>query len=270
MAHAFRSGDPVLFFEESEETGVRKHLVRAGDKVDRYRGLGVFDPGKLVGLAPGDRFKVGTRDFTLIRPTTGDLLSTLERKAQIVLAKEAGPILLHAGIVPGATVVEAGIGSGALTTALAAAVGEKGRVVTYELREDFAEHARGNLARAGLADRVEIRIGDVRTGIEQRDVDAVILDMPDPWAALDAAREALAIGGAIAIYSPLVSQVEQTVRALRERKFGDVRVIEILEREWVVGERGSRPSFDMLGHSGFLVFARKVSPHPPPEPPPKP
>ncbi|HVL87845.1 MAG TPA: tRNA (adenine-N1)-methyltransferase [Candidatus Thermoplasmatota archaeon] len=254
----FAAGDPVLLLERTEEGDVRKHLLRAGDKVERYRGLGVFDPGKLVGLAPGDRLRIGSKDLVLLTPTTADLLETLERRAQIVLAKEAGPILLHAGIVPGARVVEAGIGSGALTIVLAAAVGARGRVVTYELREDFAQVGRANVDRAGLGDRLEVRIGDVRRGIAEREADAVVLDIPDPWEAVAAAKEALRRGGALACYSPLVSQMEQTVRALEAAGFVDVRTIETLQREWVVGERGSRPSFDMLGHTGFLTFGRKA------------
>jgi len=257
MSAAFRSGDPVLLFEETDE-GPRKVVVRAGDRVDRYRGVGVLDPATLVGRAHGERIRVGTREFVLLAATTADLLSTLERRAQIVLGKDAAPILFHAGVVPGSTVVEAGAGSGALTIALAAAVGEKGRVVTYELREDFAQVAQGNLRRGGLLGRAEVKIGDVRKGIEERDVDAVVLDIPDPWAAVETVKTALKIGGAFVCYSPLVSQVEQTVRAMRQYGFADVRAFETIEREWVIGERGSRPAFDMLGHTGFVAIGRKI------------
>lgn len=260
LVDTIREGDPVLLLEEGEEA--RKHLLRAGDKVDRFRGIGVFDPRTLIGKRHGDRIHHGDRSFVLLPPTTADLVETLERKAQIVLAKDAGPILLHCGVIPGATVVESGVGSGALTLALASAVGEKGRVIAYELRDDFAEVARRNVARAGMAERVEVRIADVRQGIAERGVHAVILDIPDPWEAVPAAASALRIGGVLACYSPLVSQVEKAVAAMREHRFLAIRTTETLERAWVVGERGSRPAFEMLGHTGYVTTGRR-GPAPP-------
>lgn len=250
---AFRAGDPVALVDEA---GFRV-LVRAGTGAQRIHGLGVVDTARLVGLAWGGRVEQVGKTLTALPPSLGDLLAALPRKAQVVKAKDAARIVLECDLHAGRVVVEAGIGSAHLTAALATAVRPGGKVVTYELREDFAAWGKANLELAGLADAVEVKVGDVRGGIAERGVDAVVLDVPDPWLAVPAAWDALRVGGAIATYSPLVSQVEQTHEALRKQGFRDLRTVETLERAWVVGERGARPDFDMLGHTGFLTFARR-------------
>lgn len=244
--------DPVLLLDAEGKGSV----VPATKGVRRERGIGVMDGAALVGLEHGATFRVGNRDFLVLPAAPVDLVRRMPRKAQVILPKDAGVILVQAGIRDGSRVVEAGVGSGALTIMLAAAVGPAGKVHAYEKRDDFAEFATANLVLAGLADRVALRVADVRDGIAERGVDAVVLDMPDPWAALPAARAALKAGGRAACYSPLVSQMEATVRALRELGFRDVRTTETIEREWVVGEQGSRPDFSMLGHTGFVTVAR--------------
>lgn len=253
MAERIAEGEPVILVDGEG----RRYLVKAGGKGERIQGLGFLQTAPLVGMAWGARLEQVGKTLTLLKPSTTDLLAALRRKAQIILPKDAARILLECDVRAGSVVVEAGVGSAALTTALARAVQPGGRVHTYELREDFAAWGKENLDAAGLLGVVEVKVADVRAGIAERDVDAVILDMPDPWNAIPAAWEALRQGGHFGSYSPLVSQVEQTTAALLKQGFRDVRSLEILEREWVVGERGSRPSFDMLGHTGYLTFARR-------------
>jgi tRNA (adenine57-N1/adenine58-N1)-methyltransferase len=240
----------------ADEEGSRT-LVRAEGGAQKLRGVGILAGERLVGLAWGARFEHGSKTFRLLRPGIGDLTAGLDRKAQIVLPKDASRILFECDVRAGARVVEAGIGSAALTSALAWAVAPTGKVFTYELREDFADWGRKNLERAGLAPYVEVKVGDVAKGAQERDVDAFILDVPNPWDAVPAAKESLRGDGHFCAYSPLVSQVEQTHRALKENGFHDLRTLEIIERTWAVGERGSRPDHAMLGHTAWLTFARK-------------
>lgn len=246
-------GDPVILVDAEG----RRYLVRASSGMQRIQGLGALDTANLAGLAWGARLEQVGKSLTVLRPSTPDLLAALPRKAQVILPKDAARILLECDVHAGSVVVEAGIGSAHLTAALARACRPGGKVVTYELREDFAAWGRANLEASGLLDVVEVKVADVRGGIAERDVDAVVLDMPDPWLAIPAAWEALRVGGCFASYSPLVSQVEETHRALAKQGFREVRTLELLERAWVVGERGARPDFDMLGHTGFLTFARR-------------
>lgn len=233
-------------------------LIRAAGVAQKVKGIGVFAPEKLAGMPWGARLEHGSKAFRLLRPGIGDLVAGLARKAQIVQPKDAARILFECDVRAGSRVVEAGIGSAALTSALAWAVAPGGRVHTYEMREDFAEWGRRNLEESGLLAHVDITVGDVTQGVKERNVDAFILDMPNPWDAVATAKAALRGDGHFCAYTPLISQVERTQQALRAAGFFEVRTLEIIERPWVVHEHGSRPAHEILAHTAFLTFARNV------------
>ena len=256
MEQIVKSGDRVILLGEDG----RKFAILVEPGARRVDGLGVVDPSGLAGAAIGGKTTVGNRRFLVMRPSILDRIDTLDRKAQIILPKDSAHILLECDISAGKAVVEGGAGSGAMTTALAWAVRPGGKVFTYDVRADYLRQARHNIERAGLSETCEFREADITApgAIAERGVDAVVLDIPEPWNAADNAWEALRPCGSFACYTPTVNQVEQSVRALRERRFIDVRAIEVLQREMIVVEKGIRPSFEMLGHSGYLTFARKV------------
>jgi len=230
-------------------------VVLEGDTIS-VRGLGVLKAEKLR-ASVGSSIAIGGESLLVLRPSARDLAETLARKAQIITAKDVALLLFYADVKPGDTVVEGGSGSGAVTIALARAVGETGRVISYDVREDFLAVARENVRRAGFADRVEFRQGDVRIEIDEG-IDAVILDMLDPWNAVHAAHKALKPCGHLATYSPNMEQVKETVLAMQKLPFIEVRTVELLEREMEVREQGVRPAFASLGHTGYLTVARKV------------
>jgi tRNA (adenine57-N1/adenine58-N1)-methyltransferase len=232
-------------------------LLVAGEEPQRVAHFGVLDPSRFVGLAWGSSYAVGSRAFRLVRPGFEDFAGTLVRKAQIVLPKDAARILFECDIRAGRRVVEAGAGSGALTLALALAVVPGGHVTVYDIRNDFADHARRNIERAGVAAAVTLKIGDVASAVTEREVDAFILDVPSPADAVPAAREALRADGFFAAYTPLVAQAEAVVGRLRSEAFANIRTLELVERPWHIGERGSRPEHEFLGHTAFLTFARR-------------
>ncbi|UCF09154.1 MAG: tRNA (adenine-N1)-methyltransferase [Thermoplasmata archaeon] len=235
-----------------------KVLVSAEPGAKKIRGLGVYDPEELIGKEFGDIVPMGNREFVILKPSIADKVSAAERKAQIILPKDGVFIIHFCGIKSGDIVVEGGAGSGALTILLAHAVMPEGKVISYEIREDFARIAKRNVQTAGLKQYVEIEKADVTEGISQEHVDAVVLDIPNPWDAVKNAHDALKLGGHLASYSPTVNQVEGTVRAMKECGFFGVRTVETLQREMVVGKRGTRPSFDMLGHTGYVTYGRKI------------
>ena len=235
----------------------RRHLVLADGGMARVPGLGVLSIEKLRG-ALGRRLVVGDRSVLVLPANRRDRMEGLDRKAQVIGPKDAAAILFHGDIGPGSVVVEAGAGSGWLTVALSSAVGSQGRVISYEERPDFAAVAEENLRRAGLLGRVTLRVADIALGIPDRDVDAVVLDLPDPWTAVDAAWNALRIGGSVVTFLPNVEQVRRAVEALREGPFVEVRTLEIIEREMEVKETGTKPSFAPLGHTGYITTARKA------------
>ncbi|HEX2066149.1 MAG TPA: tRNA (adenine-N1)-methyltransferase [Candidatus Thermoplasmatota archaeon] len=256
---AIQAGDRVLALEP--DTGATYLLHADGKGARKEKGLGIVDPDRLVGLPYGTVQMVGAKRAALLRPALPDLVGTLQRKAQIITPKDASRIVFELGVGPGDRVLESGIGSGAATLLLAWAVGPDGLVAAQELREEFADWARGNLERAGLAARLRTFIGDLTQGLapglaEAGPYQAVLLDQPEPWLALPHIVPALAPGARVACYTPQVSQMEQAAKALHGLGFAQVRCLELIERAWEVKERGSRPSFEGLGHTGFLVFAR--------------
>ncbi|MGI0131598.1 MAG: tRNA (adenine-N1)-methyltransferase [Thermoplasmata archaeon] len=253
-APVLHEGETILLWRPGERGRLLK-LIAHPQTLDRE---GVVDLAPLVGRPPGTTVTWAGATYVALRPSLSDLVAQVERKAQIVTPKDAMQMLYLAGVAPGGRVLEAGAGSGALTIVLAHFVGPSGRVVTFDRRDDFLEIARRNVARAGLVDRVEFRVRDVAAdGFDATGAGSVLLDLPEPWAVLEAARTALVPGGGLATYTPTYNQLERTVRELRRREFEDVRSVEILERSLHVGDGGTRPEFEMLGHTGFLTGARR-------------
>lgn len=239
--------------------GVPPILLSVARGPQTIGGEGVVDVSGEVGRPPGRTVVWLGTTYRLVRPSLSDLLATLKRGAQIVTPKDAAYLAYLGGVAPGSRVAEAGAGSGALTIALALAVGPAGRVTSFERRADFLEAARRNVARAGLGDRVTFVERDVvREGLGPDRVSSVVLDLPEPWEVVASAKEVLVPGGYCATYTPTYNQLERTVKALRAAGFDGVRAVELLERPIHVGESGTRPEFEMLGHTGFLAGGRKV------------
>ncbi len=249
-----KEGDTVSLIDQKQ----RVYLINTNQSTDKYKGVGVFNPKDLIGKEYGSQLEIGSKTFFLFPLSIPDTLTGLKRKAQIILPKDSSYIILHCSITPGKTVLEAGIGSGSMTTVLASIVGESGHVFSYDNRKDFIDHATKNLSTSQLIDRVTIKHKDVTKGISETDLDAVILDIPDPWNAVCHAYKALRSGGYLCTYSPLISQVEQSVEEIQKHPFTMIKTVELIEREMIVGDRGTRPSFNMLGHTGYLTFARKT------------
>ena len=254
MNETVQQGDIVSLIDQNENS----YILDTNSQTDHFKGVGVFSPQTLIGMKYGNRLTIGTKEFYILPVSLPDCLKSLKRKAQIILPKDAAHIILNCSITPGKTVLEAGIGSGALTTVLASVVAPDGIVISYDLREDFINHALKNLKKTRLDSLVKTKQKDVTMGIDERNLDAVILDIPNPWDAVSHAYNALKVGGYFCAYSPLISQVEQTVDALQQHPFINLRTFETLERDLVVKKQGTRPSFSMLGHSGYLTFARKI------------
>lgn len=197
-----------------------------------------------------------------VRPTLADLTLRMPRLATVMYPKDLGALLVYADIFPGARVLEAGAGSGAVTMTLLRAVGESGRVFTYDLRQDMLDQTLENVSRYFDSwDNLEVKIGDVYQGFEEDDLDRVVLDLPEPWHVVPHASEKLVPGGLLFGFVPTVPQVDELVRSLRaQRTFSTIETLEIMMRQWNVSGRSVRPSHRMVGHTGFIITARRTSP----------
>jgi tRNA (adenine57-N1/adenine58-N1)-methyltransferase catalytic subunit len=196
--------------------------------------------------------------FFLLQPSLADLLRGIKRNTQILYPKDIGYVLITMGIGPGMHILEAGTGSGALTCAFAYAVGPQGHVTTYEAREPMQEGARANLRLLDLEDRVTFKLGDIGNGIDEQGVDALFLDLPNPFDYIGQVRAALKPGGFFGCILPTYNQVEKILVALRQHNFAFLDVCELMLRYYKVEPSRLRPADRMVAHTGFLIFARPV------------
>lgn len=251
-----REGEEVILVDPKGEE--RRLLLARGKSHGTHRGNLLHDDilGKEDGCLVWTAMGTGYRVF---RPTYIQYVMTLKRHAQIIYPKDVGPILLWADIFPGAFVIEAGIGWGALSIKLLEAVGLAGRLVSYEVREDFAESGGRTVARfLGECPNHEIKVRDIYQGIEETDADRVVLDLPEPWRVVPHARDALTPGGILLSYLPSTVQVKQMVdRVEAEGGFTEPEVFEVIHRPWHVKGQSVRPVQWMFSHSAFLITCRK-------------
>lgn len=200
------------------------------------------------------------KPFILLRPSTLDLVMNVSRATQIVYPKEIGYFLLKLNIVPGTRVVEAGTGSGAMTLALARAVQPSGKVYTYEEREEMQVNARKNIERVGLGLYVEFKARDIRAGFDERDADALFLDVREPWLFLAQAHAALVPGGFFGSFVPTINQVTEVLGEFeRMGNWLEIQVSELLQRFYKTNAERLRPEDRMIAHTGYMICARAVS-----------
>lgn len=247
----------------AELVGLRhKHFIitlQAGAKFETHRGVLLHDD--LIGKPWGSQvFSHLGAPFFLLQPSLADLLVDLPRTTQILYPKDIGFILVTMGVGPGQKVLEAGTGSGSMTTALAYMVGEQGCVVSYEVRPDMQNLARKNLTRFGLASRVDFKLRDIEQGFDETDADSFFLDVPNPYDYIAQVRAALKPGGFLCCLIPTFNQVEKTLVAMRLHKFAFIEVCEILLRYYKPEPARIRPTDRMVAHTGFLVFGRRIEP----------
>ena len=247
----------------AELVGLRhKHFIlnlKSGAKFETHRGILMHDD--LIGVPWGTQvFSHMGAPFFLLQPSLADLLIELPRTTQILYPKDIGFILVTMGVGPGQKVMEAGTGSGSMTTALAYAVGDAGRVVSYEVKEDVQNLARKNLARFGLDSRVDFKLRNIEEGFDETDADSFFLDVPNPYDYIGQVRTALKPGGFLCCLIPTFNQVEKTLWALRQSNFAFVEVCEILLRYYKPEPARFRPTDRMVAHTGFLVFGRRIEP----------
>jgi tRNA (adenine57-N1/adenine58-N1)-methyltransferase len=238
-------------------------LLSAGGEFHTHRGAIAHDA--VIGLPEGSVVKSANGDpFLVFRPLLVDYVMSMPRGAQLIYPKDAAQIVLEGDIFPGAQVLEAGAGSGALTCSLLRAVGPEGQVISYEVRADHAEHARRNVETFSgcVPDNWRLILSDVAdTDLPDGSVDRVVLDMLAPWEVLDTVSRVVVAGGVLIVYLATVTQLSKTVEALREQQcWTEPRAWETLQRGWNVVGLAVRPQHNMRGHTGFLVSARRLAP----------
>jgi tRNA (adenine57-N1/adenine58-N1)-methyltransferase catalytic subunit len=238
-------------------------ILTPGGEFHTHRGA--IEHDAVIGQPEGSVVKSTSGDaFLVLRPLLIDYVLSMPRGAQVIYPKDAAQIVHEGDIFPGARVLEAGAGSGALTCSLLRAVGPAGQVISYEVRDDHAVHAQRNVATffGGPPANWQLIIGDlVDSELDEASVDRVVLDMLSPWDVLDTVARLLVPGGVLMIYVATVTQLSKTVEALREQQcWTEPRAWETLQRGWNVVGLAVRPQHNMRGHTAFLISARRLAP----------
>lgn len=222
---------------------------------------GIIKHDDLIGLPWGSQiFSHMGSPFFLLQPSLADILTELPRNTQILYPKEIGFMLVTMGIGHGQRVLEAGTGSGSMTIALSFAVGPQGKVYSYEQRAEMQNLARKNLVRVGLEERVDFKQRDIGEGFDETELDALFLDVANPYDYIAQARAALKPGGFFCTLIPTVNQAERVLQSLRRHKFAFIEMCEILLRYYKPEPSRLRPTDRMVAHTGFLIFARRIEP----------
>lgn len=197
------------------------------------------------------------KEFKVIKPTVNDFIDLMDRRCSILIQKDIGVVLAHTGLGAGDRVIDAGTGAGAIALNFGNVVGEKGKVYSYEIREDFSEVAKKNIDDFGIKN-IEIKNQDIKEGIDEEEIDLVFLDFPKPFEIFEDVYKNLRLGGWLAVYAPYIQQAEVSYKIAKKVGFTDLKISETLEREMEVRPQGTRPKTRMVGHSGYLIFARKL------------
>ena len=255
----FEESDLVLLLDRKN----RKYLITLNREQIFHSHLGQLFHDQLINKSVGGWYRTDKGHVLLaIRPTLGDYVLEMPRGPQIVYPKDLGLIISLGDIFPGATVIESGLGSGSLTLALLRAVGDSGQVTTYEINESVIPKALNNIGKIlPNANNLHVKVGDIYINLTERDVDRVVLDVPEPWNSVCGVGNALILGGILISFSPTILQVHQLVMALQDDgRFQRIETTETLLRPWHVTEQSVRPEHRMVAHSGFLTTAVKCEP----------
>ncbi len=261
MSRPFVAGDLALLIDRKG----RRYVVKLVPGGEFHTHAGAVPHDALIGREEGvsARSTGGTR-LSAVRPTLSDFVVAMPRGAQVIYPKDLGPMLLMADIFPGARVLEAGVGSGALSMTLLRAGAD---IVGYELRPEFAARATANVEAflgVEVLARYRVECKDVYEGIAEAALDRVVLDVPEPWNVVPHAQGALRPGGILVAYLPSITQVSQLRDALAASPFAMAETVEVLVRPWHVQGQAVRPEHRMVAHTGFLSSARLMDPDAPP------
>jgi tRNA (adenine57-N1/adenine58-N1)-methyltransferase len=254
MEDIFREGETALLLEHESS-----FMVKLDGSLARLKGArGGISTSRIIGMRVGDTLSLGSKKFLLLRPDIRDHIEKMERGPQIIIPKDASVIVSGLGLGDGYRVLEGGAGSGGLTMFLLNAVSPNGVVYTYDVRSDHLDLARSNIMNTGLDNNWEGKIGDITKGVDERDMDAAVLDIPDPDLAVKELATSLKIGARFCAYIPTANQMERVVLSLKKSGYVNIDPLEIIRRPYSVKEGATRPATEILAHTGFLVFARWV------------
>lgn len=234
----------------------KKYFLKEGQEFQSD--LGIVSSEVLSSAKIGDEVKSHlNHSFKIIKPNVNDFIDLMDRRCSILIKKDIGSVLAYTGLGAGSRVIDAGTGAGAIALNFGNVVGKTGQVFTYEIRKDFAEVAKKNIETFGIKN-IEVKNQNIKEGIDENNIDLVFLDLPKPYEIFEEVYDALNLGGYLVVYAPYINQAEISYRVAKKLNFYNIEILETLERGLEVKQNGTRPKTRMVGHSGYLLFARKL------------
>ncbi len=250
--------DIIMLFDKQTN---KKHIFRIEDLTKAYStSKGQIEKEDLLNTEYGDVIKTHLGYEYLLLPATlyDFIMKKLNRLTQIVYPKDAAYIALRLNVKPGDTVIESGIGSGAMSAVFLSILGTTGRLISYEIREEFIKNALKNLRKFNLDANIEVKNRDIAEGFDEKEVDAIFIDVKEPWLYLEKAIQSLKNGKMLGVLVPTVNQVSMVLEEMEKLPLVDIEVSEILQRFWKTNHQRLRPFDTMSAHTAFLIFARKI------------
>ncbi len=255
VARPLQASQMVLLIDSKQ----RRYMVTLKAGAEFHSHTGFIRHDDLIGRSEGIIVRANrSGNFLVLRPTLADFVLKMPRGAQVIYPKDLGPLLMLADIFPGARVLESGVGSGALSMTMLRAGAD---IVGYELRADFASRALKNVEAflgVEVLSRFRLQERDTYAGIDEVDLDRVVLDLPEPWQVTPHAANALRPGGIVVGYTPTIIQAVQFRQSLDTGGFAQAETIEVLNRSWHIEGQSVRPDHRMVAHTGFLTHARRL------------
>jgi len=250
-----KEGDTVLLISPRG----KRYLIKVVKNKKFETDKGVISHEEIIGMKYGDEiFSNNNQPFLILQPSIYDIIQSTKRITQIIYPKDACYIVMKLNISSGKKIIEAGTGSGALTIFFANFVKPDGKIFTYEIRDDMIKYAKGNIKTHGMSEFVELKQRDIANGFDEKDVDAVFYDLKNPWDYINQAYESLKPGCYLGCLVPTANQVIKLLKVLEDSQFGDIEVEELLVRKYRTIADRFRPDEKMIGHTGYLLFARKL------------
>lgn len=236
----------------------KKYIIQEEREEDFHTDFGILKKEDLNNAKIGETITTHLeKPFQVLKATVNDFIELMDRRCSILLPKDVGTITSYTGLGSGDKVIDAGTGAAASALSFANIVGDTGHVTSYEIREDFHIVAQKNVDTIGY-NNITLKNQDIKEGITEKDVDLVFLDLPKPYECFEHVYEALKMGGYLVVYAPYIEQLQISHRIGKKVGFKEITPVEVLQREIEVRDRGTRPKTRMLGHSGYIVFARKL------------
>ncbi|MDR0913045.1 MAG: tRNA (adenine-N1)-methyltransferase [Methanobrevibacter sp.] len=235
----------------------KKYIV---NNEDFHSDLGIVKKEDIINSKVGDTLITHLdKKFKVMKPNVNDYIDLMKRNCSILVLKDIGTVISHTGIGEGSKVLDSGTGAGAIALHFSNVVGKSGEVISYEIREDFAKIAKENIDNFFNGNNnVTIKNQDIKEGFDEKDLDLIFLDLPKPYEIMENCYDSLNLGGWLVIYAPYINTVETSYKIAKKLDFNNVSIIETLQREIEVRTQGTRPKTRMVGHTGYLLFARKL------------